>query len=173
MPCPAPAALVLATIALAGCGGGAARDRAAPRSARADPGLTARPATPPPPTTPAVTPGRYIRALDAYCAQTTRALRRLAGSQASRRDPAAPVAALARDLRSGVERLGRLTPPASLRGQHQLVIAQGREAADRLDTGAQLARAGDTDAATAALLDLQDLLPRLPASLSGAAPACV
>ena len=114
----------------------------------------------------------YVRALDRYCRATTRALRRFARTRPSRRDPAGPVAALAADVRGQVERLGRLSPPAALRAQHFLVLAQGREAADRLDTGAELARGGDADGATAALLDLQGLLPRLPAALTRAAPAC-
>ena len=163
-------AIALALVlALAGCGGGG--DRAASDEA-AIPSLTATPATPPPPRTPAVTTRAYVRALDGYCAHTTAALRRLSRSHATKRDPAAPVAALAGSIRAGVERLGRLTPPAREREEHLLVLAQGREAADRLDTGVQLARGGEPEAATSALLDLQDLLPRLPGPLRRAAPAC-
>jgi hypothetical protein len=168
---PRPQTAVLAAAALlatAGCGGGTP----APSGTEPAPAVTAAPAPPPPPTTPAVGTRRYTAALETYCAGTNAALKRLAGSTPSRRDPAAPVAALARAVRAGVERLARLTPPAGARTAHLLVLAQGREAANRLDAGAQLARQGDADAATAALLDLQDLLPRLPAALRRAAPAC-
>lgn len=154
--------------AVVGCGGGSPADRRPPST----PPAATTPVSPAAPTTPPVGTARYTRALERYCARTTRALQRLGRSIPSRRDPAAPIAELAATFRVGVERLGRLTPPVRVRAEHLLIVAQGREAADRLDTGAQLARSGDADAATAALFDLQDLLPQLPAALRRAAPAC-
>ena len=163
--------VLFACVALAGCGAGEA-----PRAeeAPATPAPT-RPAVPAPPTTPSVTRAAYLRALDDYCATTVRTIERLARTPVDERDPVRAIELLARRYRAGLEQLGQVTPPATLRRIHLLTLAQGRESADRIDDGVRLGRAGETDAATTALGELSGLLPdvsRLPSSVRRGAPAC-
>lgn len=177
-PAPRRLALLLVLATLAGCGGSGAGDGVLASEADPPPEPPApaytrpnRP-SPAPPSTPAVSRARYERALQAYCSTTTRALEALLRSAEDEEDPVRPIEVLARRYRRGLERLGRLTPPAAYRPDHLLALAGGRETADRLDDGVRLGREGDTDAATSALGELSGLLPTLPPALLRAAPAC-
>ena len=79
---------------------------------------------------------------------------------------------LATRYRTGLERLGRITPPERHRPEHLLALAGGRETADRLDDGVRLGREGDIGAATDSLAELSGVLPTLSPDLLRAAPAC-
>lgn len=170
--------LVAAVVVLAGCGGGGdgggvlasgpepPPEPPAPASTRPN-----RP-SPPPPTTPAASRPAYGRALQRYCTATTRALNRFLATGEARGDPLMPLEVLATRYRAGLERLGRITPPAAYRPEHLLALAAGRETADRLDDGVRLGREGDIGAATDSLAELSGVLPSLRPELLREAPAC-
>lgn len=164
---PARALPLLAALLLTGCGGGT---DTATRTAAA-PATTTRP-TPPTPSTPPVRREHYLRALTTYCRATTRALDAFVTTPEDKRDPIRPLAVLAGRYRTGLERLGQITPPAAYRTDHLLTLATGRETAARLDDGVRLGRQGDIGAATSALNELSDLLPTFTPTLRRAAPAC-
>ena len=172
-------AWTLVCLILAGCGGDASERTEAEVAPQpqtgpgAPPAPAARPGPPPsPPDAPAVPRAEYLDALDAYCAATVRALERLADTAVDERRPVRPIATLSRRYRAALDELGRITPPVALRQLHLLTLAQGRESADRIDDGVRLGRAGDIDAATTALGELQSLLPQLPDPVRRDAPAC-
>ncbi len=144
--------------ALAGCGGGGGAPTARPATAPAAAPLAA---------------GPWTRALEAYCRSTLAAIARLARAPEDRRDETRPVAVFARRYRAGLERFGRVAPPAAERAVQLQTLAAGRESADRLDDGVRFGRRGDTDAATSALEAIAGLLPDdLPAPVLRLAPAC-
>ncbi len=74
--------------------------------------------------------------------------------------------------RRAIGRLGDVVPPDRYRALHLQTLAEGREAADRLDVAAQRARADDFDAATQAVSDLGGLIPTLPEDVLSRTPSC-
>ena len=170
--------LLVTGLLLVGCGGGREDDgilasgREPPREPPAPAYTRPNRPSPPPPTSPAVSPAAYARALQRYCTTTTRALDRFLATGEAKDDPLRPLEVLATRYRAGLERLGRLTPPDVYRPEHLLALAGGRETADRLDDGVRLGREGDIGAATDSLAELSGALPTLSPELLRAAPAC-